>query len=143
MAEDSNGQVVYLSGEFAGNSVFVRPYVMANNKSLCGYHGGDLYPWKEKMPAALYHLFEQGQVNPVFAIHKPDEISTAVNLFNSHGYLEDDYDVDIWLYDQDGKCVANRKNWLCAKRNQVTRAEIVDLLPDKNKDFIGHLDFAL
>ena len=63
----------------------------------------------------MYKALGRGEVNPMVAIHS-DELTTTVNLLNSHGDLEDDFWVDARLYDRAGREVANRPRWLLARR---------------------------
>ncbi len=65
--------------------------------------------------------------------------TTAVNLFNSHGNLEQDFWIDARLYDCGGHLVGERERWLLARRNQLVRGEITELLPNGVSEFIGHI----
>ncbi len=128
---------VSLSGHFSGQGVFVRPYIVTQGQYLSGYHGGDRYLW-ENLPSVAYRFMGQGEVNPMVALHQPD-LTTTVNLLNTHGTLEEDFWVDACLYNQSGEMVAEAKHWLLARRNQLSRGDICDLLHDPARPFVGHI----
>jgi hypothetical protein len=128
---------ISLTGSFTSRAVFVRPYVMTQGQYLSGYHGGDRYFW-ENQPAIVYKWMGQGEVNPMVAIHQSD-LKTTVNLLNTHATLEQDFWVDACLYDQQGQRVAEQERWLLARRHQLTRGEIADLLPASIDSFTGHI----
>ena len=139
-----DGEFVTLRGEFDAVGVYTRPYMMTQGRYLSGYHGGDRYydgyygvDWYD-LPAVMYDFLGEGETNPVMAIHRRD-ITTTVNLLNSHGDLEDDFWVDARLYDEDGQMVAKRQRWLLARRNGLSRGDIKDLLPHDTAGFTGHI----
>ena len=71
-------------------------------------------------PAFAGRFRGRGRVNPMFAVHR-DGLTTTVNIFNSHGRLEEDFCVDAYLYDEAGTLVAERPRWLTATRHRVAR----------------------
>ena len=109
---------------------------MTQGRHLDGYHGGNRYQWSG-LPGFLYKALGRGEVNPMVAIHSK-ELTTTVNLLNSHGDIEDDFWVDARLYDESGSVVADRKRWLLARRNALSRGEIAELL-DSDRPFVGHV----
>ena len=137
LCEFAEGRHVTLDGEFDCRNLFCRPYVMTEGKYLSGYHGGDRYQWKKTIPRFVYKAMGRGEVNPMVAIQS-DRLRTTVNIFNSHGDLEEDFWVDARLYDESGKEVARRKRWLLARRHGLSRGEIGDLL-EPNRLFKGHI----
>jgi hypothetical protein len=126
-----------VTGTFTSSGVFIRPYVVNQGQHLGAYHGGNLYSWPN-LPAISYKFMGAGEVNPMLAIHQ-DDITTTINLLNTHGELEQDFWVDADLYDCAGQLVATRQKWLLAQRHQLCRAEISDLLPGRTTNFIGHV----
>jgi hypothetical protein len=132
------GAPVSLSGIFAAQGIFCRPYVMTQGKQYwSGYHGGNRYNWSG-LPQLLYSYLGAGEVNPMVVLNRPG-LTTAVNLLHTHGEIETDFWVDVRLYDQAGQLVVDRPRWLLAKRHQLSRGEIRALLPDPEADFIGHI----
>ncbi|MBT8484122.1 MAG: hypothetical protein KJO43_00995 [Phycisphaerae bacterium] len=132
------GRPASLAGTFACCGQFTRPYVMSETTRLNGYHGGDRYQW-EPFPRQRYtELGGRGQVNPM-AVLNTSEVRTTVNLFNTHGHLEEDCWVDAYLYDADGTLAAFREKWLCATRHELARGEVEDLLPPPDTEFVGHI----
>jgi hypothetical protein len=125
-----------LEGRFAARGVFSRPYVMTEGQHLAGYHGGDRYQWGG-IPRFMYKALGRGEVNPMVAIHS-DELTTTVNLLNSHGDLEEDFWVDARLYDRSGREVAHRKKWLLARRAGLSRGDVAELLGE-DRAFTGHI----
>jgi hypothetical protein len=125
-----------LEGRFVAKGVFSRPYVMTKSRHLTGYHGGDRYHWGG-LPRFVYKALGHGEVNPMVAIHS-DEITTTVNLLNSHGDLEEDFWVDAHVYDQAGREVACRTRWLLARRGGLSRGDITELL-GSGAAFTGHI----
>ena len=132
----ADGNHVTVTGKFTSKGVFIRPYVVTEDVYLSGYHGGDRYSW-QGLPAIAYRYMGKGEVNPMMALHQKD-LTTTVNLLNTHGDLEQDFWVDAYLYDETGKLVTKRDRWLLAGRNRLNRGEIQDLLPD-NASFVGHV----
>jgi hypothetical protein len=130
-------QPITVTGTFASHGVFVRPYVVTEGQSLGAYHGGNHYSW-ENLPAISYKFMGQGEVNPMVVVHQ-DQLTTTINLLNTHAELEEDFWVDIDLYDCAGTLVSQKQRWLLARRNQLCRAEIADLLPDVTVPFTGHV----
>ena len=137
LARWSEGQHLTLAGRFDCNGLFVRPYVVTTGRRLSGYHGGNLYEW-QALPRHLYKYLGRGEVNPMVALHN-DRLSTTVNLLNTHGDLEEDFWVDARLYDESGSLVADRERWLLARRHQLTRGHVSDLLHNSETPFIGHI----
>jgi hypothetical protein len=133
----SEGQHLTLTGRFDCERLFVRPYVFTEGRRLSGYHGGNLYQWRA-LPRHLYKYLGYGEVNPMVAVHD-EHLTTTVNLLNTHGDLEDDFWVDARLYNQTGRLVAERERWLLAKRHQLTRGEIGELLENHGVPFTGHI----
>ena len=127
-----------VSGVMTGRDLYLRPYVITEGDHLSAYHGGDLYQWAPLHPV-VYALLGAGEVNPMAVIHRPGELETTVNLFNTHGDLEDDFWVDARLYDESGACVATRERWRLARRNVLARADVRELLPDPESPFSGHI----
>lgn len=125
-----------LEGQFVARGVFSRPYVMTEGRHLTGYHGGDRYQWGG-IPRFMYKVLGHGEVNPMVAIHSA-ELTTTVNLLNSHGDLEEDFWVDARLYDRAGREVANRPRWLLARRGGLSRGDITELL-GRGTPFTGHI----
>ncbi|MGH8745678.1 MAG: hypothetical protein ACREUK_04225 [Burkholderiales bacterium] len=74
----------------------------------------------------------------MLALHG-DELTTTVNLLNSHADLEADYWIDARVYAADGRLVATRERWLLARRHGLSRGELAELLPDPSQAFVGHL----
>lgn len=137
LVEFCDGQHATLTGRFQCRGVFTRPYVITQGKHWSGYHGGNRYQWKG-VPRLLYKHWGEGEVNPMVALHRSG-LTTTVNLLNSHGDLEEDFWVDARLYDQAGVLVAERKRWLLARRQGLSRGDVADLLPDSGQPFVGHL----
>ncbi len=131
------GDCITVGGDFDSRGIYTRPYVITEGAQRGGYHGGDRYQWRS-LPAFAYRLLGRGEVNPMFAIHN-GELSTTVNLLNSHADLEADYWVDARLYAEDGRLVATRERWLLACRQGLSRGDIADLLPDPSQAFTGYL----
>ncbi|MHC5115156.1 MAG: hypothetical protein ACYTGP_12100 [Planctomycetota bacterium] len=132
------GRHATLTGTFACRGLFTRPYVMSEGAHLTGYHGGDRYEWGPFSREAYEALSGRGQVNPMAAL-STDEVRTTVNLFNTHGHLEEDAWVDAYLYDEAGALVAHRAKWLLAKRHELARGDVEDLLPTPDTPFVGHI----
>lgn len=127
-----------LSGEFKCRGLFVRPYVMTRGSHLSGYHGGDRYASMKGLSRSRYEQLGRGEVNPM-AVVNTDKVRTFVNIFNTHGSIEDDFWVDARVYDQTGTLVADKPRWLLATRNQLARGDVAELLPAANKTLIGHI----
>ena len=132
-----DGKHVTLSGKFDAIGLFTRPYVITQGKHLSAYHGGNRYHWTSQ-PAVVYNFLGEGEINPVMALHN-DDVTTTINLLNSHGDLEEDFWVDARLYDEEGKIVGKRKHWLLARRHGLSRGAITDLLPADTERFTGHI----
>jgi len=137
LASWSEAQHLTLAGRFDCKGLFVRPYVFTTGRRLSGYHGGNLYKW-QALPRHLHKYLGRGEVNPMVALQN-DRLSTTVNLLNTHGDLEEDFWVDAKLYDESGSLIANRDRWLLARRHQLTRGHIADLLNDSQSSFTGHI----
>ncbi|NNF44142.1 MAG: hypothetical protein HKN62_14075 [Phycisphaerales bacterium] len=138
LAEFCGDRPAALSGTFACHGLFTRPYVMSETTRLNGYHGGDRYEW-DGLPRRRYTaLGGRGQVNPM-AVLNTEELRTFVNIFNTHGHLEDDCWVDAYLSDADGTLAAFRERWLCATRHELARGAVEDLLPPPDTEFVGHI----
>jgi hypothetical protein len=133
----SQGKSITVSGTFTSFGVFVRPYVVTEGKYLGAYHGGDRQFW-ENIPATAYKFMGQGEVNPMLALHQED-VTTVVNLLNTHSTLEQDFWVDAKLYDCAGNLVASKQKWQLARRNELCQVSVADLLPDHSKPFVGHI----
>jgi hypothetical protein len=133
----SDGQHVTLSGHSECRGVYIRPYVVTEGQTFNVYHGGDKYTWPG-IPDLIYNYLGRGEVNPMVALHQ-DTLTTAVNLLNSHGDLEEDFWVDARLYNQKGSLVVSRERWMLAQRNHMARGEISTLLPDPKMPFAGHI----
>lgn len=127
-----------VSGTCAARGIYLRPYVITEGERFAAYHGGDIYHWPA-LPAFHYRLLGGGEVNPIAVIHRPGEVESFVNLFNSQGSLEESFWVDADLFDESGACVARRERWQCARRNAVVRAGIAGLLADPSQPFTGHI----
>ena len=130
------GRHATLEGTFEAKGVFSRPYVITEGSHLSGYHGGDRYRFPA-IPSFVYKALGRGEVNPMVALHSA-ELTTTVNLLNSHGDLEDDFWVDARLYDESGHEVARRDRWLVARRGGLSRGDITDLLGGPRR-FTGHI----
>lgn len=128
---------ITVTGHFDSRRLYTRPYVITEGAQRGGYHGGDRYQWNP-LPAFAYRSFGRGEVNPILALHN-GELTTTVNLLNSHADLEADYWVDARLYAENGELVATRERWLLARRHGLSRGEIAELLPDSALPFVGHL----
>ena len=89
-------------------------------------------------PAFAGRFLDRGRVNPMFAVHR-DDLTMTVNIFNSHGRLEEDFCVDAYLYDEAGTLVAEGPRWLTATRYRVARGDIAELLSDPTRPFVGHV----
>ena len=137
----AGGRHLTVPGVFDSTGLYIRPYVMTDGASLSGYHGGDVYDNMTPIPAFAERFLDRGRVNLMFAVHR-DDLTTAVNVFNSHGHLEEDFDVDAYLYDEAGTLVAERHRWLTATRHRCARGEIAELLPDPTQAFVGHIALA-
>lgn len=131
------GEFATVSGTYNVHGVFSRPYVVTENQYFAAYHAGDLYQWSA-LPQALYQAFGHGEVNPMMVLRRPD-LETTVNLLNTHGDLEEDFWVDAQIYDEAGQLVVERKQWLLAKRNELSRGDISPLLPEGVENFTGHV----
>jgi hypothetical protein len=137
LAEFGEGRHISISGGCRCPGTYIRPYVVAEGRSLNAYHGGDRYEW-DNIPHFVQKFLGRGEVNPMVAVHQKS-LTTSVNLLNSHGHLEDDFWVDARLYDEGGRLIAERERWLLARRNGLARGEIADLLPDAGSTFAGHI----
>ncbi len=133
----SQSKPITVRGTFISFNVFIRPYVVTETNYLAAYHAGDRYSWKN-LPAISYKFMGQGEVNPMLVVHQ-EELTTVVNLLNTHSTLEQDFWVDANLYDTNGTLVASQQRWQLARRNELCQVEIVDLLPDNTAHFVGHL----
>jgi hypothetical protein len=132
------GEQVNVSGSFEGRGLFTRPYVLTEGAYLSAYHGGDVYDFSV-LPAIHFRLLGAGEVNPMAVVHRPGEIETSVNFFNSHSTLEESFWVDAELFDEGGRSVARREKWRCAKRHALIRADVSELIPDPREKFGGHI----
>ena len=137
LVEFCEGRHATVSGEFEALGLFTRPYVMTEGRRLSGYHGGNLYDWTN-FHRFIYKYLGRGEVNPMVVAER-DGLSTTVNLLNTHGELEEDFWVDARLYDESGSLIAERERWLLARRHQLSRGDIRELLPDPNQSFTGHI----
>ena len=139
LPEFCDGQHVSLEGSFSAPGLFTRPYVMTQERHLCGYHGGNRYPWQGRgMPATFYKWWGRGEVNPMMVVHQKD-LTTTVNVLNTHGDVEDDFWVDARLFDEAGRLCAVRERWLLAARHGLSRGNVRDLLADPDEPFRGHV----
>ena len=139
--EFADGRHLTVSGVFDSTGLFIRPYVMIAGASLSGYHGGDVYDDMGPVPSFAERFLDRGRVNPMFAVHH-DGLTTSVNVFNSHGHLDEDFSVDAYLYDTAGALITERRRWLTAARHGFARGDIADLLPDGTQSFVGHVTLA-
>ena len=130
-------QPITITGTFTSYGLFTRPYVVSTGKYFGAYHAGNRYSWNN-LSAISYKFMGQGEVNPMLVVHR-DDLTTTVNLLNTHAELEKDFWVDASLYDCEGCLIIERQHWLLARRNQLSQGEIVDLLPDSHTPFVGHL----
>lgn len=137
LAEFCGDGHITVRGNFDSRRIYTRPYVITEGTQRGGYHGGDRYQWAS-MPAFAYRLVGRGEVNPMLALHG-NELTTTVNLLNSHADLEADYWIDARLYAEDGRLVATRERWLLARRHGLSRGELTELLPNPAQPFVGHL----
>jgi hypothetical protein len=142
LVEFSQSQPVMVSGRFNSRGIFSRPYIETTGNRWGVYHGGNVYDWPE-LPF-FTHAIIGGEVNPIAVLHD-DRTRSFVNILHSHGHLETDIPVDAVLYDAEGTCVSRRSAWRIAKRGDLVRADIAELVPDPTKPFRGHiaLSFAL
>lgn len=136
LAEFASGQPLSVSGEFASSGIYTRPYVETLGERWGIFHGGDVYEWQPLAPHVAAMI--DGEVNPVAVLHDGDT-RTRIHVFNSHGDVELDVPVDARLYDEAGNCVAERENWLTARRYALDSADVAELLPENCDRFIGHL----
>jgi hypothetical protein len=111
--------------------------VFTEGERFGAYHGGNRYHWRA-LPAFAYRFLGDGEINPIAAIHRPD-LTTFVNVLHSHGDLEPDFWIDARLWDSAGRLVAERPRWLQARRRQLSRGAVSDLLPDARQPFTGHI----
>lgn len=130
-------QPLTIRGTFTSYGVFIRPYVVTEGKYWSTYHGGDRYFWNN-LPGLSYKFMGKGEVNPMVVLHQ-EQLTTTINLLNTHAELERDFWVDAHLYDSTGNLIVEKQRWLLATRNQLCRAEIADLLPDATVPFTGHV----
>ena len=137
----AEGEPLSVSGRHTATGLYLRPYVVTTDASNSAYHGGDRYPDMTPSPAHEHRFLDRGRVNPFFAIHSP-ELTTTINLFNSHGAIEDDFWVDLYLYDEAGTLVAERSRWRLARRGTLTRGHLVDILPPDQEALVGHIVLA-
>ncbi|MBQ02914.1 MAG: hypothetical protein CL477_19815 [Acidobacteria bacterium] len=142
----SGGRHLTVSGHFDSTGLFIRPYVMTSGafmSGLSGYHGGDVYSDLAPIGAFAERFLDRGRINPMFAVHR-DDLTTTVNIFNSHGPpdFDEDFSVDAYLYDEVGTLVAERPRWLAATRHGLARGDIAELLPDPTRPFVGHVTLA-
>ncbi len=137
----ADGQPLAISGNHHAHGMFIRPYVMTTGPFLSGYHGGDLSSEGATSPAHEHRFLDRGRVNPMYAVHQPD-MTTTVDLFNTHTVLDDDFWVDLYLYDKTGALVSDRPRWLLARRDAPSRGQIADVLPPDRPTFTGHLVLA-
>lgn len=137
LIEFSGGHTLYLGGTFQAQGLFTRPYVLGEGSFLSIYHGGNRYRWRS-LPGLMFRYLGQGEMNPMLALHE-EGITTTVNLFNSHGDLEEDFWVDAELFDEDGHPAGRREKWLSARRYGLSRGHLRDLLADPRVPFRGHI----
>ena len=137
----ADGRPLAIGGNHSARGLFIRPYVMTTGPFLSGYHGGDLYPEETTTPAHEHRFLDRGRVNPMYAVHRAD-LTTTVYLFNSHTTLDEDFWVDLYLYDETGALTTERRRCLLARRHALTRVEIADVLPPERETFSGHLLLA-
>ncbi len=135
------GEHISVGGRFEGQGMYLRPYVVTEGPRFSAYHGGDVYQFKG-LPAFHYRLLGNGEVNPMAVLHRPGEVETTVNLFNSHGSVEAAFWVDAELYDAAGTLVARKEKWRCARRQALVRGDLVELIPDAAKPFSGHISLS-
>ena len=62
-----------------------------------------------------YKILGEGEVNPALVVEN-DELGTVVNLLNSHGSVEEDFQVGLRLYDQAGRLVKYEPSFGVARR---------------------------
>lgn len=129
-------QPITISGSFASDGLFSRPYVVTEGEHLSAYHAGDLYFWESR--PFVTHALIGGEVNPM-AVVSDESLSTVVNVLHSHGRLENDVWVDAKVFDLSGVLVAQRDRWLLARRNSLSRADVSELLPEPRRPFVGHV----
>jgi len=139
LADFTSGEAAQVSGTFEARGLYCRPYVETEGSRWGLYHGGDRYDWG-CLPYPRHALIG-GEVNPIAVRHDRDTRS-FVNVLHSHGRFEDDALVDVRLFDETGACVAERKQWLVARRHGLARFDLADLLEDPNQSFSGHLALA-
>jgi hypothetical protein len=137
LADFGEGAPILVSGRFECSGIFVRPYVVTEGRSFNAYHGGDRYDYPG-VPGLIHKYLGRGEVNPLVTAHR-EVLTTTVNILNGHGELDDDFWVDAHLWDEGGCLIAERERWLLARRNQVSRGDIAELLPDLAAPFVGHV----
>lgn len=126
-----------VGGHFDCDSLYTRPYVITEGVSAGGYHGGDRYEFSA-VPGFAHRLLGRGETNPMLIVEGA-ELSTTVNVLNSHGGVEGDFWVDAHVYDRSGALVAVRERWLLARRFGLSRGHVKDLLENAGPEFVGHL----
>ena len=141
LAAFGDGGHLSIGGRFAGRGMYLRPYVVTEGARFSAYHGGDVYRFKP-LPAFHYRLLGNGEVNPMAVLHRPGEVETTVNLFNSHGSVEESFWVDAELYDESGMLVVRREQWRCARRHALVRGDLTELLDDASRPFSGHISLS-
>ncbi len=137
LADFCAGRAATLEGAIPAGKMYLRPYVVTEGARLGAYHGGDRYSFPA-LPSFVYRVLGHGEVNPMVAVHS-GQVTTCVNILNSHGGLDDDFWVDARLFDEAGVLVAEKSRWLRAPRRGLGRGEIAELLPAGRKQFAGHV----
>ena len=140
VARFANGRPLTIGGRHTATGLFIRPYVMTSGRFRSGYHGGDVYEDNDGVPGYEQRFLDRGLTNPMFAVHRA-EVTTTVNLFNSHGVIDDDFWVDLYLYDETARLAAEFPRWQLARRGSLTRGDIATALPDGGP-FTGHMVLA-
>lgn len=126
-----------VTGEIKLEGHFCRPYVVTSGDRFEAYHGGNRYATMRPVPSAMYDLLGHGEVNPMLVV-EDHLISTRVHLFNSHGAIDRDFDVDLTLYDCDGAVIAHHPRWKRAVRGGVVTESLRSALPAGDQHFTGH-----
>lgn len=129
---------VLLSGHIDTPRHYTRPYVLSVGARTSAYHGGDRYEMPT-LPQFKYTTLGEGEMNPALVVEN-NELSTTVNLLNSHGMLDSDFSVGIRLYATDGQLVTHERHFGMALRNDLARHGFSALVP--SRPFVGYAAFT-
>jgi hypothetical protein len=134
----SQGRRIAIKGDVNFKTgLFCRPYVVSESAYMHAYHGGSRYVHMNTLLQLLLQNSKDMPGNPFFVIHNAN-ISTRLNLFNSHGDSTDDLWVDLRIFDKKGGLVVSQEKAIFISRGKYTVVDVKDLIPGACDGFIGH-----